>query len=344
MTAAYQPPATYDRRVRPRVSVLLPYRDAADTLDDAVDSVVGQRGVDVELIAIDDGSRDDGPARVARIAGTIALSTGGRGLVAALTAGLRAATANWIARMDADDVCDPDRLAAQVDLMASDPTLGACGTQVDLFGDAPIGDGLRRYVRWQNRLITPEDHARELFVEAPLCHPSVVLRRDALVAVGGWRDTGGPEDYDLWLRLDAAGWRLAKVPRPLLRWRHRAGRMTFSDPRLARARFVDAKAPHLARRLRALGRPIAVWGAGRSGKRLARALERWGAAPALFVDVAASRIGRIARGCTVRDPTALRRGEHAVVVAVGAIGARDDIRAHLDAAGFREGADYWVAA
>ncbi len=331
----------------------MPYRDCAATIDEAVDSVLGQRGVTIELVAVDDGSRDAGPARVAALAarhrGVVPLATGGVGIVAALGAGLAAARGDWIARMDGDDRCGPERLARQLALLAEAPGLGAVGTLVEGFPAAHLGEGMRRYIEWQNQLVSAADHARELYIEAPLCHPSVLLRRAALAAVGGWRNTGGPEDYDLWLRLDAAGWGLAKVPAVLFGWRHRPGRSTFSDPRYAQARFVEAKAPHLARRVRARGRPVAIWGAGPTGKRLARELERFGVRARRFVDIDSVKIGRLARGAPIVAPEALAGAAGAgprdtVIVAVGRRGARDLIRPRLAALGYREGVDFWCAA
>src|SRR5262249_44992842 len=155
----------------------------------------------------------------------------------------------------------PDRLRLTLETLAADARLAAVATRAEAFPHGAVGGGLLRYVTWQNSLLTPEEHARQLFVESPLCHPSVILRADALAAVGGWRDGPFPEDYDLWLRLDAAGWSMAKRPEVLLRWRHHAGRSTFADPRYSLDRLRDVKAPHLARRVQSLGRPLAVWGA-----------------------------------------------------------------------------------
>lgn len=330
-----------------RISVLMPYRDCEDTVEEAADSILAQRDVDLELVAIDDGSRDGGPARMAALAARhrqiVQVSTGGLGIVGALRAGLDVARGALIGRMDGDDVCAPERLARQQALLASDARLAVVGTQVAGFPDAHVGEGMARYIAWQNQLISAEDHAREIFVEAPLCHPSVLMRRAALAQVGAWRESSGPEDYDLWLRLDAAGWGLAKVPEVLFGWRHRPGRSTFTDPRYARERFLDTKAPHLARRLRALGRPIAIRGAGPTGKHLARALEPLGLRAHRFVDIDPRKIGRTARGAPVVGPEALVRGQETLIVAVGARGARDEIRHKLDAAGWVETVDYLCA-
>ena len=332
----------------PRISVLLPYRQCEETIEEAVCSTLDQGSVELELIAVDDGSTDRGPARVAALAARhrqiVPLATGGVGIAAALMTGLRAARGAIIARMDGDDVCAPDRLRRQLTLLGADARLGVVGARVTGFPEEAVGEGLARYIAWQNQLVSAADHARAIFIEAPLCHPSVMLRRQALEAVGGWRETGGPEDYDLWLRLDAAGWAMAKVPAVLLGWRHRPGRSTFADPRYARARFLDAKAPHLARRLRAAGRPVTVWGAGPTGKHLARALEPCGVRARRFIDIDPRKIGRTARGAPIVGPDALAPGQDTVVVAVGARGARDEIRDRLHAAGMREPIDFVCAA
>lgn len=332
----------------PLVSVLLPYRDVAETVEAAVESMLRQTHAELEVVAVDDGSTDSGPQRLARVAsrdGRVrCLRTDGVGIVGALGRGLAAARGGLIARMDGDDVSLPERIARQVAALEADPRLGAVGVRVQGFPSEALGEGMQRYIAWQNGLVSTEDHAREIFVEAPLCHPSVLLRREALDQVGGWRDVPWPEDYDLWLRLDAAGWRLAKVPEVLLRWRHRAGRATFQDGRYAPERFREAKAGPLARRVRSTGLPLAIWGAGPTGKRLARALERHGVFASHFVDIDPRKIGRKARGAPVSTPRTLTAGAQFVVVAVGARGARELIRRHLLPRGFLEGTDFVFAA
>ena len=334
--------------VTPRISVLLPYRQCSQTVEEAVSSVLAQRGVTAELIAIDDGSTDDGPARVARLAarhrGIATLSTGGIGIVGALCAGLAAARGDVIARMDGDDVCEPDRLARQLDLLDADVRLAVVGTRVAGFPTSALGPGMARYIEWQNQLVSPADHARDIFIEAPLCHPSVIIRRAAMEQTGPWRETGGPEDYDLWLRFNAAGWAMAKVAEVLFHWRHHPGQSTFRDSRYALDRFREAKAPFLARRLAGMAKPVTVWGAGVTGKRLARTLERRGIRAHRFVDIDPRKLGRTARGAPIVPPEAIERGRETIVVAVGARGARAEIRARLIGLGLVETVDFLCAA
>lgn len=331
----------------PAVSVVLPYRDAASTLDEALASLRAQSLHAIEVIAVDDGSTDGGAGIVARYAARDdrfrAVRSPGLGIPGALSLGVAHARAPLLARMDGDDVAHPERLAAQVEALALAPRVGALGTRVEGFPEGGVGEGFRAYIDWQNGLLSPDDHARELFVESPLCHPSVVLRREALEAVGGYVERVWAEDYDLWLRLDAAGWWLAKVDRVLLRWRHQASRATLNDGRYAAERFREAKAHYLAPRLRALGRPVWIWGAGATGRRFARALEPHGLRVSQFVDIDPRKIGGVARGAPIGDVERLvaSRGACVVLVAVGARGARGIVRARLARLGFVEGGDFF---
>lgn len=327
----------------PQVSVLLPYRDAARTLREAVQSVLADPSATIELLAVDDGSCDDGPAIVAELARrdprVRALVSEGHGLVEALEHARRHARAPRLARMDADDVAVPGRFGAQRDALDADPSLGAIGARVELFAEeGEPGEGMARYVDWLNTLQTREDHARELFVESPLCHPSVMLRASAVEAVGGYHDGDFPEDYELWLRLDAAGFGLAKVSELGLRWRQHAGQTTFRDPRYRLEAFRALKARFLAPRLLRETRAIAIWGAGREGRRTLRELEPQGVRAACFLDIDPKKIGRVARGIPIVDPSGAEG--RFVIVAVATRGARQIVRNALLRRGCVEGVDF----
>ncbi|HEX6243536.1 MAG TPA: glycosyltransferase [Polyangiales bacterium] len=332
------------------ISVLLPFREAASTIDAALAGLLAHTDAALEVLAIDDGSTDGGPTRVrawaARDGRVRLVRAHGRGLAAALQLGLVEARGALIARMDADDLSHPERLVRQRAFLLERPEVSVVGARVRAFCDeGDVGAGLLRYVAWQNGLISPHDHRRELFVESPLCHPSIMLRRDALCAVGGYQAHDGPEDYDLFLRLDQAGHRLAKLPEELLAWRHRAGRATFSDPRYSLARMRAAKAPFLAARVAASDRARRVlWGAGPTGRRLARELRAHGLSVHAFVDIDPRKIGRVAQGVPIVAQTELSVGRDFVIGAVGAEGARSLIRAVLLDRRFIEGEDCLFAA
>lgn len=336
-----------------RVSVLMPARDAGDTVVQALESVLATPEVPLEVVVVDDGSRDATRERVLGVAsrdGRVRLLTGeGHGIAAALNQGLRACHGDFIARMDADDLGHVERLGAQLDRFQGDSgeRLGALGTRVAVFGAAPT-EGFQRFLDWQNSLLTPEEHARDLFIDAPLCHPSVMLRRSTLLALGGYRDGDFAEDYDLFVRLHRAGFWLEKLPGVLLQWRRHDRQTTFTDARLSPERMRALKAEHLAALLAAhharAPRRLVLWGAGRDGRRFARALTAEGQRAEAFVDVDPKKLGRTVQGSPVLPMEALRPGHDRVVAAVGSVGARALIRAHLLREGFAEGSDFFCVA
>ncbi len=333
----------------PRVSVLLPARNAARTVRAAGVSILRQTERDLELVCVDDGSTDATAAVIERLAARdrrVRLLRGpGEGIARALERGRAACDAGVVARMDADDVAHPRRLALQLEALHAAPALAAVGGRVRLFPRRSVRDGMRRYAAWMNGLVTPELVARDLLVEAPLVHPAAALRSDALEAAGGWREGPFPEDYDLWLRLSAAGGQLTNLPVLVLDWREGPDRATRTDARYALGRHVALKCAHLAAHVLAGRREVVLWGAGETGKAFADALRAHGVGVAAFLEVDAKKLGRSVRGARVHSFTEAARFRGVpILVAVGAPGARELIRAELGKAGLVELRDYWCVA
>lgn len=330
----------------PLISILMPFRDAAGTLEACLASIRRQSLGDYELLAVDDGSADESPGIVARLAaedGRVRLLRPGRvGLVAALNHGLAAARGALVARMDADDLMHPRRLELQREALAASPALALVASQVALFPRRLVRAGYAEYVRRQNAILTPTDVAAQIYVEAPFAHPSVMLRRAALEAMGGYADGPFPEDYQLWLRMHAAGMAMAKLPRVLLAWREGPARASRVDPRYARERFDALRAAFLARdpRLRQ-GRDLVIWGAGRSTRLRARHLIDQGFAPVAWVDIDPDKIGQTVWGVRVEGRQWLARHPRPfVLVYVTNHGAYELISGWLAELGYRPGADY----
>lgn len=230
----------------PAVSVVLPVRDGERYIAQAIASVQGQTFPDWELVVVDDGSTDATPEvlrAAAEADGRVRVHRQERtGLGPALRLGCSVAAAALIARMDADDICRPERLERQLDLLARRPTVALVGAGV-LYVDP-----LARPVK---PAIPPADDdaiKQRLEVETVFFHPTVVFRRTAYEAVGGYRDVAVPaEDLDLWLRL-AEHYELANVPEPLLDYRLHAGQqLVVGASRTARA-VLAVRASAAARR------------------------------------------------------------------------------------------------
>ena len=320
-----------------RVAWLIPVRDGAAWLADAVGSALAQSRADDEVVVVDDGSRDDPAAVLPRDPRVRLLVQPPRGIVAALEHGRRATDAPLLARLDCDDLALPGRLDAQRAVLAARPDIAAVGGQAL---EAGLPEGMRRYVAWVNGLTDPH---RELLVESPLFHPATTLRACALEEVGGYRDGDFPEDYDLWLRL-ARRWRLAAVPQPVVAWRDRPGRLTRTDPRYRRGAFRPLKQSFLRDCVLPRARRVVVWGAGKEGTPWIGWLRGQGLDVVAALDLH-PRGPRHGVPVLAREAVRERVFDH-LFVAVGARGARDEIRGMLAAwrPDLVEGRDWWALA
>ena len=336
---------------RPAVSVLLPVRNAAPHLGGCLRSLSGQSLRDFEVVAVDDGS-DDGSGEILeawaqRDSRFRVFREPPCGLVAALNLGLAACRASSVARMDADDVCHPNRLQLQREVLERSPEIGVVSCHVRHYPHSGVGEGFRIYETWLNALVEHDAMARERFIESPLAHPSVMVRLELLHRAGGYHDRDWPEDYDLWLRLFGAGVRFVKIPKPLFFWREHPRRLSRNHTRYTTDAFLRCKAHYLLEGPLADVDRVVVWGAGRTGRRISRYLISGDAPVEFFVDIDPKKIGGVARGRPVMPAErlpALLEGRTVVLAAVASRGARALIRQRLDALRLAEGVDYWCVA
>jgi glycosyltransferase involved in cell wall biosynthesis len=329
-------------RVAPLVSVLLPVRDEARYLGEALASLSAQTFDDFEVLVVDDGSRD-GSAEIAEAHARQdtrfrVLRQPRSGLVSALERARADARGRFLARMDGDDVALPHRLEVQVAALEGDERLAACGGGISYFPEETVRNGARSYQTWINGLVTAEAAARDVFVECPIPHPTLLARREAVA----YRQCDWPEDYDLVLRLWAGGARFRNVAEVVLHWRDHPERLSRTEPRYSLEAFVRCKVEHLrATLLRGFDHTV-VWGAGPVGKAFAREL---GEHVVAFVDVDPRKIGKSVYGVPVVAIEEAPRFSHAF--AIGAVAgevARAEIRAAVAAQGRRDGVDFVAVA
>lgn len=229
------------------ISVLLPVRDPdLRHLSTAIDSVLRSSVDDLELLVVED-MRTAGvlavlenchDARIRHVIDGI-----GNGLGAALNAGIAAARSGLIARMDADDVCEPERFAKQIAMFSADPNLTVAGSQLTIIDGAGEVIGLRTYPT------THDEIAETLTRYNCLAHSSVMFRKDAVERIGGYATRALAEDYDLWCRLLLSGARLANHSEALVRYRFHAGALKHRTVRPALRATIALKKRYFSGRL-----------------------------------------------------------------------------------------------
>ncbi|MEZ5386587.1 MAG: glycosyltransferase family A protein [Prosthecobacter sp.] len=328
----------------PQISILMPVRDAEDTLAAAVESVQAQTFANWELMIVDDGSKDGTTALLedlaSRDARIVLLRQSPAGIAAALNHGLSVCRGNFIARMDADDVMDTRRLELQRRHLLGHAGCGLVSCLVKYGGTEP---GYAAHVEWVNSLQSYGMISLRRFVEAPVAHPSVMFRRELIASHGGYRSGDFPEDYELWLRWLEAGVSFDKVDETLLIWNDPPTRLSRTDPRYSVEAFYAMKCGYLCRWLEAhaIGRDVWLWGAGRITRRRFDSL----ANVIGFIDVDESKRGRLRDGREVRLADDLPgKSESFILAGVGNRGAREQIHAHLTTLGWEEGRDFLLVA
>ena len=203
----------------PRVTVVMPTRNVERYVAEAVESILTQTWEDFEFLIFDDGSTDDTLRIVRSYAerdARIRVTSGShRGYVSWLNTGIGTARGEFIARMDADDISLPHRFARQVEFLGAHPDCVAVGTFHTMIEPEgfPLG-----HVTYDT---DPTTIAKRLLNGAlnVICHPAVMMRRTALVAIGGYRENfESVEDFALWLDLAERG-ALCNIPEFLFKYR-----------------------------------------------------------------------------------------------------------------------------
>ncbi len=211
---------------RPAITVAMSVYNGAAFLAPAIESVLAQTFGDFEFLVLDDGSTDDSRAiaegYAARDSRLHVISRANRGLVASLNQLFTEARAPMVARFDADDLCRPERLARQYAFLMAHPDHGLVGAgtrYIDAAGHPAPNAPVER----------PSDHAGIVanLEDGPnLCHSVVMVRRDLVLAAGGYRSAfTHAEDQDLWLRLSRVT-HLHNLPECLLDYRVTPGQVS----------------------------------------------------------------------------------------------------------------------
>lgn len=328
----------------PKVSVILPFYNAENTLKNAIQSIINQSFTDFELLLINNNSTD-GSGQIAELAAKKDSRIQNyfeprQGVVFAANLGFEKSHGKYIARMDADDLSYPHRVAKQVELLDSSPDIGLVSGLVKYQGDTSNG-GFIRYVDWLNSVKTVEDIHLNRFAEYPIANPTVMIRRELFENFGGFTEGYFPEDYEFFLRLQQNGVKMLKVDDIILDWVDSSSRLTRTDRRYAQEAFFELKAKYIADWLHT-NNPhhpdVWIWGGGKLARRRSDYLSKYGINVRSHIDV----VKGIKNSVHYTEVEAYVNSF--VLSYVTSWDARQEIRDYLNLIGFQEGINYLVCA
>jgi cellulose synthase/poly-beta-1,6-N-acetylglucosamine synthase-like glycosyltransferase len=228
----------------PLISVIMPVYNGAADLEKAMQSILAQSVTDFEVVAINDGSKDDSCRLLNQVSDprVRVIHQDNMGLAATLNKGISLARGEFIARQDQDDLSHPDRFARQLAYMRQNTDCTLLGTAAEIWvGDVPSD-------RTHDHPTRHAVLAFDLLFNNPFVHSSVMMKRDAVVAVGGYTTDPArqpPEDYELWSRMARKG-RVANLPERLLVYREMPQSMSRSGPNPFLDRLVTISAENLS--------------------------------------------------------------------------------------------------
>lgn len=337
--------------MRPEVSVILPFYNAAATLSEAIQSIIEQNYTDWELLLIDDGSEDDSLAIAQGFESADSririVQQVHSGIVAALNNGIYQSRGEFIARMDADDLSMNTRFSEQIEYLKQHPECGLVSCLVTFGGDKRKAAGYHHYVEWTNRIISHQDILLNRFAESPIAHPSVIFRKSTIDEVGPYQKGDFPEDYELWLRMLDHGIIFHKVSKCLLQWNDPSDRLSRNHPKYSIEAFYKIKSRYLVKWL-SKHNPhfpnVVILGSGRTTRKRVQFLKEAGLEVSMFVDIDPKKIGNIINGVPIVSVDKVNPKDHFLVSMIGSRNASEAVRNEFKARKFIEGEHYIISA
>lgn len=198
----------------PRISIVLPVYNAESTIIETLDSILAQTYGDFELLVINDGSTDRSEMLIRQYNDSrieIIENERNQGLIYSLNRGVAAAKGKYIARMDSDDVMDPDRLNIQYEYMETHPDIAICGNFISIFNASGL-------IGKQIYGVTDDEVKAEMLFNSPICHPSFFARSEVFKQFKYDTNYKYCEDYELLTRLLDKN-KGCNIPRCLLKYR-----------------------------------------------------------------------------------------------------------------------------
>jgi len=262
--------------LKKKVSILIPFKNTENFLNECLDSIVKQSYVNWEVICVNDHSIDSS----LEIANKFALSNPkikvvnnkGNGLIDALKTAYSLSTGNLITRMDSDDIMLSNKISSMAeDLLNFGAGHIALG-MVKYFSEKELGNGYKNYETWLNSLTSKGLNFNEIYKECVIPSPCWMVHREDLEKVNNFESKIYPEDYDLAFRFYQIGLKCIKSNKVLHMWRDYPNRTSRTNSNYADNSFLKLKINYFLKLSYNENKKLVVWGAGKKGKKVASIL------------------------------------------------------------------------
>ena len=260
----------------PIVSILIPFKNTANYLEDCLESILKQTFTSWEVLIVDDRSTDDSRIIVQRYTDLDSrihlLNNQGNGIIDALRTAYSHVKGTLITRMDSDDIMMENKLMKlQKSLQKYGRGYLATG-KIRYFSKTGIGDGYKRYQDWLNTLTNNGANFDEIYKECVIPSPCWMVYKKDFEICGGFESNTYPEDYDLAFRFFKHGLKCIPNNEVLHLWRDYPSRTSRVDVKYAENSFIEIKVKYFLELSYNSNRKLVIWGAGSKGKKIAKLL------------------------------------------------------------------------
>lgn len=258
------------------VSILIPFKDVEDYLEECLNSIQNQTYKNWEVIAVNDGSVDNS-LEIATKFSTLdkrfkVLSNDESGIITALRKAYKNCKGEYISRMDADDHMTPDRIQIMVHSLIDNGKGSLAVGKVKYFSKHGVNDGYDRYEKWLNKLTETGTNFQEIYKECVIPSPCWMVHKSDFDNCGAFTPDRYPEDYDLAFRFYEKELTCIPCTSTLHYWRDYDNRTSRTSEHYAQNYFLDIKLHYFLKLEYQSTNEIVVWGAGKKGKKIANTL------------------------------------------------------------------------
>ncbi|MBM1107368.1 glycosyltransferase [Aurantibacter crassamenti] len=260
----------------PLVSILMPFKNTEDFLQECLQSVKNQFYSNWQLIAVNDHSTDNSKLILEKNASEDSrikvFENEGQGIIDALQKAYKESNGQLITRMDSDDIMTPDKIQVMATSLLKRGNGHLAIGQVKYFSDQGISNGYDRYQKWLNRLTAKGENYSEIYKECVIPSPCWMVFREDFDLCDGFNPNVYPEDYDLAFRFYENKFKCIPCEQVIHHWRDYDYRTSRTSEHYAQNYFLDIKLHYFIKLEYDKNRPLIIWGAGNKGKTIAKKL------------------------------------------------------------------------